>query len=41
MMSKSGEELGCVDSSLKVFGIEGLRVADTSVCPLTPKLVSL
>ncbi|KIN05240.1 GMC oxidoreductase [Oidiodendron maius Zn] len=35
VMSKSGEELGCVDSSLKVFGIEGLRVADMSVCPLT------
>ncbi|KAK9783377.1 hypothetical protein SCARD494_13196 [Seiridium cardinale] len=26
----------CVDSSFKVFGIKGLRVADLSVCPLVP-----
>jgi hypothetical protein len=38
-MSKSNNELGCVDSNLKVFGIDGLRVADMSICPFVPRLV--
>jgi hypothetical protein len=39
MMSGSVNKLGCVDSNLKTFGIECLRVADMSICPLIPKLV--
>lgn len=27
---------GCVDSSFRVHGLEGLRVVDMSVCPLVP-----
>lgn len=27
----------CVDSSFKVFGLDRLRVADMSVCPMVPK----
>lgn len=36
-MGKAGDTLACVDPSFRVYGIEGLRVADLSVCPLTPK----
>ena len=36
-MGKSGDEGACVDSRFRVFGVEGLRVADLSVCPLTTK----
>lgn len=35
-MGKKGEEGTCVDASFRVVGVEGLRVADLSVCPLTP-----
>jgi choline dehydrogenase-like flavoprotein len=35
MMGKAEDAKACVDASFKVFGIEGLRVADLSVCPLT------
>ncbi|KAF1846496.1 GMC oxidoreductase [Cucurbitaria berberidis CBS 394.84] len=34
-MGKAGDEGACVDSAFKVFGVQGLRVADLSVCPLT------
>lgn len=30
------EEHGVVDSSLGVYGVRGLKVADLSVCPRTP-----
>jgi choline dehydrogenase-like flavoprotein len=36
MMGKKENALACVDSSFKVYGVDGLRVADLSVCPLTP-----
>ncbi|RFU30761.1 hypothetical protein B7463_g5582, partial [Scytalidium lignicola] len=36
MMGKKGDKMACVDSELRVYGIESLRVADLSVCPLTP-----
>lgn len=36
MMGKNGGKDACVDKDLKVFGLESLRVADLSVCPLTP-----
>ncbi|KAF2108061.1 choline dehydrogenase [Lophiotrema nucula] len=36
VMGKKDDPLACVDSDFKVYGIEGLRVADLSVCPLTP-----
>ena len=35
MMGKADDVKACVDSSFRVFGVEGLRVADLSVCPLT------
>jgi len=31
------EQEACVDSSFKVIGMQNLRVADMSVCPLIPK----
>ena len=31
------EEGACVDSAGKVFGVQGLRVADMSVCPILIK----
>lgn len=31
------EANACVDSSFKVFGLDRLRVADMSVCPMVPK----
>jgi choline dehydrogenase-like flavoprotein len=34
-MGKQGEKGACVDGDGKVFGVQGLRVADLSVCPLT------
>ncbi|KAF1955783.1 choline dehydrogenase [Byssothecium circinans] len=34
-MGKADDPMACVDSSLRVRGVEGLRVADVSVCPLT------
>jgi choline dehydrogenase-like flavoprotein len=36
-MGKSDDEGACVDTRFKVFGIDGLRVADLSVCPVTTK----
>ncbi|PVI03499.1 GMC oxidoreductase [Periconia macrospinosa] len=33
-MGKAEDDLACVDSRFRVRGIEGLRVADCSVCPL-------
>ncbi|KAF2651765.1 GMC oxidoreductase [Lophiostoma macrostomum CBS 122681] len=35
VMGKKDDPRGCVDSDLRVYGVEGLRVADVSVCPLT------
>jgi choline dehydrogenase-like flavoprotein len=35
MMGKTDDGKACVDSRFRVFGVEGLRVADLSVCPLT------
>ncbi|KAJ4349233.1 hypothetical protein N0V95_004769 [Ascochyta clinopodiicola] len=35
MMGKKGEPGVCVDKNYKVLGVEGLRVADLSVCPLS------
>lgn len=37
MMGKEDNPLACVDSAFRVYGVEGLRVADLSVCPLTTK----
>ena len=34
-MGRKGDEGACVDSGFRVRGVEGLRVADLSVCPLT------
>ncbi|CAO2654982.1 Nn.00g117150.m01.CDS01 [Neocucurbitaria sp. VM-36] len=34
-MGSKKDELACVDSAFRVRGVEGLRVADLSVCPLT------
>jgi choline dehydrogenase-like flavoprotein len=36
-MGKIEDPLACVDSSFRVYGVDGLRVVDLSVCPLTPK----
>lgn len=36
-MGKKEDESACVDTSFRVYGVEGLRVADLSVCPLTTK----
>lgn len=38
-MGKQEDQMACVDSKLRVYGLEGLRVADLSVCPFTPKYV--
>jgi len=35
-MGKRKED-ACVDSNFKIFGVEGLRVCDLSVCPFVPK----
>jgi choline dehydrogenase-like flavoprotein len=37
MMGKKENALACVDTNFKVYGVDGLRVADLSVCPLTPR----
>ena len=37
VMGKKENGLACVDTSFKVYGVDGLRVADLSVCPLTPR----
>ncbi|KAL5117897.1 hypothetical protein ACEQ8H_004215 [Pleosporales sp. CAS-2024a] len=34
-MGKAGEKGACVDSGGRVYGVQGLRVADVSVCPHT------
>ncbi|KAF2866413.1 hypothetical protein BDV95DRAFT_505141 [Massariosphaeria phaeospora] len=39
-MGKNDDPLACVDPDLKVYGVEGLRIADLSVCPLTTKQVN-
>lgn len=36
-MGKDGDADTCVDVDFKVRGVGNLRVADLSVCPLTPK----
>jgi choline dehydrogenase-like flavoprotein len=35
-MGNNNDPSACVDSRFRVRGVEGLRVADLSVCPLTP-----
>jgi choline dehydrogenase-like flavoprotein len=35
VMGKKDDPLACVDADLRVYGVDGLRVADLSVCPLT------
>ncbi|UPX18625.1 Choline dehydrogenase [Ascochyta rabiei] len=35
MMGRPGEQGACVDKDYRVLGVEGLRVADLSVCPLS------
>jgi choline dehydrogenase-like flavoprotein len=37
MMGKPENPQACVDTSFRVYGTQGLRVADLSVCPLTTK----
>ena len=39
MMGKPENPLACVDTSFRVYGVEGLRVVDMSVAPLTTKYV--
>jgi choline dehydrogenase-like flavoprotein len=40
-MGKGDDQRACVDSKFKVYGIEGLRVADLSVCPVITRYVHL
>lgn len=40
-MGKSGDKLRVVDSKGRVVGVEGLRIADTSVIPVVMKYVLL
>lgn len=35
MMGKASNPLAVVDSKFRVFGVDGLRIADLSVCPVT------
>ena len=35
VMGKKSDPMACVDSNFRVYGVDGLRVADCSVCPLT------
>lgn len=39
MMGKPEDADSCVDTNFRVHGLESLRVADLSVCPLTAKYV--
>lgn len=39
-MGKAGDKLRVVDSKGRVVGVEGLRIADTSVVPVVMKYVS-
>lgn len=36
-MGKSEEDGSCVDTDLKVHGLEGLRVVDLSITPSLPR----
>ncbi|OZJ03926.1 hypothetical protein BZG36_03606, partial [Bifiguratus adelaidae] len=36
VMDKANDKLACVDSELRIHGLQNIRVADLSVCPLTP-----
>ena len=38
-MGKAEDKDACVDTHFRVYGVEKLRVADLSVCPLTIKYV--
>lgn len=38
-MGKPDDKSACVDSKLRVRGLESLRVADMSVCPKTVKSI--
>ena len=35
-MGRPEDAMACVDTEFKVRGVEGLRVADLSVCPFVP-----
>lgn len=35
----NGVDAACVDSNFRVFGLDGLRIVDLSVCPFIPKYV--
>lgn len=39
MMGKPDDVDSCVDTNFRVHGLDSLRVADLSVCPLTAKYV--
>jgi hypothetical protein len=38
-MGKVGEDTTCVDPEFRVVGLNNLRVADMSVCPVVPRQV--
>jgi len=38
-MGRAEDPLACVDSNFKVSGVQGLRIADLSVCPVIPRYV--
>jgi choline dehydrogenase-like flavoprotein len=38
-MGIEGEEGVCASSDFRVIGLENLRVADLSVCPVVPRYV--
>ncbi|OZJ03665.1 hypothetical protein BZG36_03527 [Bifiguratus adelaidae] len=40
IMGKASDKWACVDSDLCILGLQNIRVADLSVCPLTPKSVA-
>lgn len=39
-MGKLDDDMACVDTEFRIIGVDGLRVADTSICPVVPRYVS-